>query len=104
MSIARTPYDALPAALVDELSAAGLEPRSVYEMVVAAFEEDLPAGAIDATSAAMPPMGHGTADIVTREDGVVAGLGVAALVFAYALDRGRRGVRAPARRRPRARR
>lgn len=85
MSIARTAYDALPAALVEEIAAVGLDPLAVYRMVVAAIDEDLPGGALDATSAAMPPMGHGTADIVAREPGVVAGLGVAAMVFGYAL-------------------
>lgn len=85
MSIARTAYDALPAALVEEIAAVGLDPLAVYRMVVAAIDEDLPGGALDATSAAMPPMGHGTADIVAREPGVVAGLGVAAMVIGYAL-------------------
>lgn len=83
--IARTSYADLPRPLIDELSDAGLDPRQVYEMVVAAFEEDLPDGAADVTSAALPPLGHGTGDFAAREPGVVAGLGVAALVFAYAL-------------------
>lgn len=83
--IARTSYADLPRPLIDELSEAGLDPRHVYEMVVAAFEEDLPDGAADVTSAALPPLGHGTGDFAAREPGVVAGLGVAALVFAYAL-------------------
>ncbi|WP_244963083.1 carboxylating nicotinate-nucleotide diphosphorylase [Nocardioides dongkuii] len=83
--IARTSYADLPRPLVEELSEAGLDPRSVYEMVVAAFEEDLPDGAADVTSAALPPMGHGTGDLAAREPGVVAGLGVAELAFRYAL-------------------
>lgn len=83
--IARTSYADLSRQLVEELSEAGLDPRGVYEMVVAAFEEDLPDGAADVTSAALPPLGHGTGDFAAREDGVVAGLGIAALVFAYAL-------------------
>ncbi len=85
MTIARASYADLPRALVDELAGAGLDPRSVYEMVVAAFDEDLPDGGRDVTSSAMPPMGHGTGDIAARESGVVAGLGVAELVFVYAL-------------------
>ncbi|MEI5675977.1 MULTISPECIES: carboxylating nicotinate-nucleotide diphosphorylase [unclassified Nocardioides] len=83
--IARTSYADLPRPLIEELSGAGLDPRSVYEMVVAAFEEDLPDGAADVTSAALPPLGHGTGDFAAREAGVVAGLAIAELVFAYAL-------------------
>ena len=85
MTIARTSYADLPRSLVEELAGAGLDPRSVYEMVVAAFEEDLPNGARDVTSSAMPAMGVGVGDIGAREQGVVAGLGVAELVFAYAM-------------------
>ena len=85
MTIARTPYADLPGALLDELAHAGLDPEDVYRMVVRAFDEDLPDGGSDVTSSAMPPMGRGTGDIVAREAGVVAGLGVAELVFIYAL-------------------
>jgi nicotinate-nucleotide pyrophosphorylase (carboxylating) len=83
--IARTPYGDLPRALLEELAGAGLDPRAVYEMVVSAFDEDLPDGSRDVTSSAMPPMGHGTGDLTAREAGVVAGLGVAELAFRYAL-------------------
>ena len=75
-----TPYDALPAAVLDELAAAGLDPRAVHDHAVAALAEDLPGG--DVTSAAtIPASARGVADFAAREDGVVAGLGVAALVF-----------------------
>ncbi len=83
--IARTSYADLPRPLVEEMSAAGLDPRSVYEMVVAAFEEDLPDGAVDVTSAALPPLGTGSGDFAAREPGVVAGLAIAELAFVYAL-------------------
>ena len=83
--IARTPYDELPRALVDEVEAAGLDARAVYDHVVLAFDEDLPGGADDVTSAAMPEMGRAVADIVAREPGVVAGLAIAELAFRYAL-------------------
>jgi len=83
--IARTPYDDLPVALVDEIAAAGLDPRAVYDHVARAFEEDLPGGADDVTSDAMPDMGHAVADFAAREPGVVAGLAIAELAFAYAL-------------------
>lgn len=83
--ISRLSYAALPRPLVDELAAAGLDPKSVYEHVVAAFEEDLPDGADDVTSAAMPPMGTATADVASRDAGVVAGLAIAEVSFRYAL-------------------
>ncbi|TYL54842.1 carboxylating nicotinate-nucleotide diphosphorylase [Nocardioides sp. BGMRC 2183] len=83
--IARTPYDALPAGLVEEIATAGLDPRAVYDLVVLGFEEDLPGGVDDVTSAAMPAMGHAVGDFTAREPGVVAGLAVAELAFVYAL-------------------
>jgi nicotinate-nucleotide pyrophosphorylase (carboxylating) len=86
--IARTPYADLPGTLLDELAMAGLDPADVYAMVVRAFDEDLPDGGRDVTSSAMPPMGVGVGDIGAREPGTVAGLGVAELVFAYAMGDG----------------
>jgi nicotinate-nucleotide pyrophosphorylase (carboxylating) len=83
--IARTSYADIPGRLVEELAHAGIDPLDVYEMVVRAFEEDLPHGSRDVTSSAMPPMGVGVGDVIARDPGVVAGLGVAELVFAYAL-------------------
>jgi len=74
--------DRLPAALVDELRDAGLDPEGVLAHVLAALEEDLPDGAVDTTSVATIPedaRAHG--DFNAREPGVVAGLGIAALVF-----------------------
>lgn len=83
--IARTPYDELPATLVAEIRAAGLDPQAVYDHVVIAFEEDLPGGVDDVTSDAMPDMGQAVADFAAREPGVVAGLAIAELAFVYAL-------------------
>lgn len=83
--IARTPYDALPARLVEEIEAAGLDPRAIHDHIALAFEEDLPGGVDDVTSAAMPDMGRALADIAARETGVVAGLAIAELAFVYAL-------------------
>ncbi|MEO9324329.1 carboxylating nicotinate-nucleotide diphosphorylase [Nocardioides sp. C4-1] len=85
MPIARTALADLSSSLVDELSAAGLDPAAIHTHVALAFEEDLPGGVDDATSAAMPPMGRAVADIAAREPGVVAGLAVAELAFRYAL-------------------
>ena len=84
--IARTPYEALPEDLLAELADAGVDPRPVYDAVVRALDEDLPGGPddVDRTSAAtIPEEVTGTADFAAREDGVVAGLGVAVLVFHY---------------------
>lgn len=84
MTIARTPYDALPAGLLEELVAAGLDARAVYDAIVLAIAEDLPGE--DVTSAAtIPATDRGVADFGAREPGVVAGLGVAALVFHYVM-------------------
>ena len=83
--ITRTPYDELPASLVAEIRAAGLDPQAVYDHVVVAFEEDLPGGVDDVTSDAMPDMGRAVADFAAREPGVVAGLAIAELAFVYAL-------------------
>jgi nicotinate-nucleotide pyrophosphorylase (carboxylating) len=82
--IARTPYDALPHDLVEELSGAGLDPKAIHDAVAAAVAEDLPGD--DVTSAAtIPDTARGVADFAARESGVVAGLGLAALVFHYVM-------------------
>ncbi len=76
-----TPHDALPA-LLDELREAGLDPDAVLEAVDAALAEDLPGEAVDVTSVAtIPAEARGEGVFAAREPGVVAGLGVAALVF-----------------------
>jgi nicotinate-nucleotide pyrophosphorylase (carboxylating) len=82
--IARTAYDALPPALLEELGDAGLDPKAVYDAVVLAVAEDLPGE--DVTSAAtIPERARGVADFAAREPGVVAGLTLAALVFQYVM-------------------
>ncbi len=69
-------------ALLDEVRDAGLDPEAVTEAIDAALEEDLPGGAGDVTSIATIPAGaRGEGVFAAREPGVVAGLGVAALVF-----------------------
>lgn len=80
------PYAALPANLVAELADAGLDPAAVYADIVRALEEDLPNGSDDTTSAAtISADARGRADFAAREPGVVAGLGVAAMVFGYVM-------------------
>jgi len=77
-----TAYDALPADLVAELSGAGLDPRRIHAQVLDALDEDLPDGGVDTTSVAtIPAEQRSTGTFGAREPGVVAGLGVAALVF-----------------------
>jgi nicotinate-nucleotide pyrophosphorylase (carboxylating) len=80
----RTPYDALPPALLGELTAAGLDAEAVYDAIVRAVAEDLPGE--DVTSAAtIAEDARGTAVFASREEGVVAGLAVAAMVFHHVL-------------------
>lgn len=86
MTLARTPLDRMPADLLVELEAAGLDPGALHAAVAAALEEDLPGGADDATSTAtIPDDAHGTAVFAARDAGTVAGLGLATLVFHYVL-------------------
>jgi len=92
MSIQRVAFDKLPAELVAELTTAGLDAGDVYDAVELALDEDLPpapAGEMpseDVTSVAtIPPEATGVGVFAAREEGVVAGLGVAALVFHYVL-------------------
>jgi nicotinate-nucleotide pyrophosphorylase (carboxylating) len=84
--IAKTPYAALPGDLTAELRDAGLDPVAVHAAVAAAIEEDLPGGGADVTSAStIAGDARGRADFAAREPGTVAGLAVAAVVFAYVM-------------------
>jgi len=88
MTIAATAYDLLPEELLAELTAAGLDPHAVYAAIAAALAEDLPADGpgVDVTSeATIAPDARGDADFAAREDGVVAGLAIAELVFVHVL-------------------
>ncbi len=76
-----TSFDDLPAALVEEIAEAGLQPLEVYAHVVAALAEDLPGG-VDVTSeSTIRADARAVGDFAARDEGVVAGLGVAALVL-----------------------
>lgn len=92
-----TPFHDLPHDLVAELRAAGLDPVEVYEGVLEALEEDLPDAGVDVTSAAtIPAEARATGEFRVREPGVVAGLGLAALVLHCVLgDRLDLGQRVP---------
>jgi nicotinate-nucleotide pyrophosphorylase len=74
----------LPAGLCDRLTSAGLDPADVVRVVRTAFAEDLPTGADVTTSATIPAGTTGTAHLVARGAGVVAGLPVAEVVFVLA--------------------
>lgn len=73
--------------LIAELVAAGLDPQRLYAEIADALAEDLPpdGSGVDVTSEATLPDLRVTADFGARGDGVVAGLGIAALVFEYVL-------------------
>ena len=72
----------VPAELVAELAAAGLDVEVLWDQIGTALLEDLPRGTVDVTSTStIPESARGVADFGAREPGVVAGLGVAALVF-----------------------
>ncbi|MFZ2015947.1 MAG: carboxylating nicotinate-nucleotide diphosphorylase [Nocardioides sp.] len=77
-----SPDDGVLDRLLAELVESGLDPDSVLATIDAALEEDLPDGSVDVTSVAtVPAQATGTGVFAAREEGVVAGLGVAALVF-----------------------
>jgi nicotinate-nucleotide pyrophosphorylase (carboxylating) len=68
--------------VLEELARAGLDPEAVLSAVDAALEEDLPGGAVDVTSVAtIPADATGAGVFAAREPGIVAGLGIASLVF-----------------------
>lgn len=66
------------------LAAAGLDPEAVIDVVARALDEDLGDGPDVTASATIPASTLGSADAVTREPGVVAGLLIAAYVFEIA--------------------
>ena len=75
-------FHRIPRELYRELSTAGLDVDAVHDQILIAIQEDLPDGAVDVTSDATIPVDQqGVADFVAREEGVVAGLGVAVAVF-----------------------
>lgn len=67
---------------VDAIVAGGLDPTDVTRVIRTALDEDLGPDGLDVTSrATIPGDQTGTADIVARADGVLAGIAVAAAVF-----------------------
>ena len=77
-----------PRSCSTELTDAGLEPLAIYDAIAEAIDEDLPEGYDDedrTSAATIPADAQGVADFAAREPGVVAGLGVAAMVFHYVM-------------------
>ncbi|WP_036555461.1 carboxylating nicotinate-nucleotide diphosphorylase [Nocardioides insulae] len=90
--IVRAEFDKLPTTLLDELRQTGLDVGELYDLVETAIDEELPElvpGGMpseDVTSTAtIAPDARGIGDFAVREDGVVCGLGVAAMVFHYVM-------------------
>ena len=74
--------DEVPAALVAELREAGLDVEALWRHLSLALLEDIPPGQTDTTSTATIAADACASGVFgAREPGVVAGLGVAALVF-----------------------
>ena len=83
MSTSTTSLADVPADLLDELRAAGLDPELVRRTLAEAIEEDLPDRDLDdpTSSSTISPDARGEAVFAAREPGVVAGLGIAAVTF-----------------------
>ncbi|HIW62523.1 MAG TPA: carboxylating nicotinate-nucleotide diphosphorylase [Candidatus Stackebrandtia excrementipullorum] len=72
----------------DRLQAAGVDRTVVEAIITAAFDEDLGPDRSDPTSEAIFPLSQtGSADLVARDPGVIAGLVVAEAAFAQLSDR-----------------
>ena len=71
----------LPGELKAKLASLGLDLGDVVRVVETALAEDLSAGPDVTTQATIPAAERGVADVVTRAEGVVAGLYVAEAVF-----------------------
>ncbi len=74
----------LPDHLMSALHDAGLDPGYVEDLARAALEEDLAGGVDVTTEATVPPDQQATGDLVSRGEGMVAGLTVAECVFVCA--------------------
>jgi nicotinate-nucleotide pyrophosphorylase (carboxylating) len=76
----------VPAQLSQRLSSLGLDPAAVVRAICAGLAEDLADGPDVTTAATIPPSANGSANLVARRPGVVAGLYVAEAVFQLAGD------------------
>lgn len=75
------PVPGIAGDIAGRLAEAGLNPGEVAAFVAAALAEDLAGGTDVTTAATVPAAARGSADLVARSAGVVAGLAVAELVF-----------------------
>ncbi|HTZ44718.1 MAG TPA: carboxylating nicotinate-nucleotide diphosphorylase [Jatrophihabitans sp.] len=80
------PEPRIDPALIAALDEAGLSPATTARLVGRALGEDLAGGVDVTTTATIGEQQRGRADVVPREAGVVAGLPVAAFVFAVASE------------------
>ena len=73
----------VPGELLEDLTAAGLDPDHVWDTVRRALQEDLPRPPHDdpTSESTIPPDARGEAVFAARERGVVAGLAVGAVAF-----------------------
>ncbi len=71
----------ISADLAARLESRGLDPPAVLGVIRAGLAEDLANGPDVTTAATIPAADHGTAELVARRPGVVAGLSVADAVF-----------------------
>ena len=76
------PVSGLNIQLAQRLRNVGLDPAAVADFIAAALAEDLAGGADVTTAATVAAGATGRGDLVARSSGVVAGLPVAAAVFA----------------------
>jgi nicotinate-nucleotide pyrophosphorylase (carboxylating) len=76
-----TPYKHLPALLLGELENEGIDTKRLYAQITDALDEDLADGGDTTSLATISADQVSTGEFGAREKGVVAGLGVAALVF-----------------------
>ncbi len=70
--------------LCSRLESSGLDSATVVRVIQAGLAEDLADGPDVTTAATIPPGSQGTADLVARAPGVIAGLSVAEAVFQLA--------------------
>ena len=76
-----------PTPLTAALTAAGLDPAHVLDIAIRTLDEDLTWGPDVTTDATLPPEATGTADVVARRPGCLAGVPVAAGVVHALADR-----------------
>lgn len=71
----------LAAPIVDALTAVGLDPTEVERVILGALQEDLGLGSDVTTAATVPAGATGTAEVVARASGTLAGVPVALAVL-----------------------